>query len=98
MSKGRNARKQAKNNKTMNTKQSLSQYREQVKEAMKQNKLVPEMAARSIVNEYEQDVKWGFLFRNSPRMAMGIIWAKMLKGVEPIQFHPIGENFPMPEN
>lgn len=47
-------------------------------------KCVPYKVSRTMIEEFEGTVKWGFLFNNSPEMVAGQVWQRMYNGIPDI--------------
>ena len=61
-------------------------FQAQVIDRLMHLKCVPYKVSRSIVEEFEGTVKWGFLFNNSPEMVAGQVWQRTMNGLEDVDF------------
>ena len=61
--------------------QKEREFQAQVIDRLMHRKYVPFTVARSMVEDFEGTVKWGYLFNNSPEMVAGQVWQRAKNGL-----------------
>jgi hypothetical protein len=69
-----------------NVQEREKEFQARVIDRLMHIKCVPYKVSRSMTEEFEGVVKWGFLFNNSPEMVAGQVWQRVMNGLEDVDF------------